>query len=57
MAGVGGRTLSPGVPPQQRGGQEARLGLGHEEHQQPQRAHPEEVLPGGSGVLQAVCAA
>ena len=37
------------VPVQLRRGQEAHLRLGDEEHQQPQRQHPQEVLPWSSG--------
>lgn len=45
---VGQRTLQDGVPVQLRGSKATHIRLGHEEHQQPQRSHPEEVLPGGS---------
>ncbi len=37
-----------------RRGQEAHLGMGNEEHQQPQRQHPQEVVPGGARVLKEV---
>lgn len=39
------------LPTSLRRGEEARIGLGHEEHQQPQRSHPEEELFGSIGVL------
>lgn len=57
MAGVGRRALQTSLPPVQRRGQASRVRLGHEEHQQPQRPHPEEVVPRSAGLLEALCPA
>ena len=38
------------LPVKLRRSQEAHLRLGDEEHQQPQRQHPQEVLPGSIGM-------
>lgn len=48
LGGVARRSLQVCVPVQLRGGQETHFRLGHEEHQQPQRQHPKEVLPWSS---------
>lgn len=45
------RPRPQGVPARVRGSQKTRLGLGYEEHQQPQCAHSEEKLPRSGGVL------
>ena len=44
-------TLPLRVSDQLRGGEEAHVRLGHAEHQQPQRQHPQEVLPRSSGLF------
>ena len=49
LGGVARWPLQVRVPVQLRRGQEAHLRLGDEEHQQPQRQHPQEVLPWSSG--------
>lgn len=51
MGGVGGRSLSAGVPGQLRRSAAACVRLGHAQHQQPQRADSQEVLPGRSRLL------
>ncbi len=49
VRGVAGRSLPLRLPVELRGGQETHLRLGHAQHQQPQRQHPQEVLPRSSG--------
>ena len=51
---LGGRPRAARVPARLRGGPAARLRLGHAQHQQPQRADPEEELPGRAALLQQV---
>ena len=51
MGGVARRPLPVRLPVELRRSQEAHVRLGHEEHQQPQRQHPQEVLPRSSGHL------
>ena len=48
---MAGRSLQVRLPVEQRRGEEAHLRLGHEEHQQPQRQHPKEVLSRSFGKL------
>ena len=48
---MAGRSLPVRLPVEQRRSEEAHLRLGHEEHQQPQRQHPKEVLSGSSREL------
>lgn len=38
-----------------RGGKEARIRMGNEEHEQSQREHPKEVLPRGARLLAGMC--
>ena len=54
MGGVGRRTLPAGVSGVQRGGKASRVRLGDAQHKQPQRAHPQEVVSGSSGVFHAL---
>lgn len=51
---MGGRSREAGVRAGLRGGEEARLRLGDEEHEQSQRRDTEEELPGRAGVLPGV---
>ena len=43
---VGGRSPPPHLPGGHGRGAAAQQRLGHAQHQQPQRQHPQEVLPG-----------
>ena len=52
---MGRRSLQTRLSSTVGGGQETRLGVGHEEHQQPQRPHPQEVLSGGTRLQPAMC--
>lgn len=51
---MGGRALQTRLQGGFWGGEETFLGLGHEEHEQPQRAHTEEELFGSAGVFTEV---
>lgn len=51
LLGVGGWPLPAGVPGGLGGGQEALLRMGHAQHQQPQRPHPQEELLGRASLL------
>lgn len=57
VRGMGGRALPAGVPDQQRRSETARVRLGDAQHQQPQRAHTEEVVPRRARLLQTMRAA
>lgn len=48
------RARAPRVPARLRGGAPPRVRLGHAQHQQPQRAHPQEELPRRAGLLRQV---
>jgi hypothetical protein len=54
MGGMGRRTLPVGVSGVQRGSKASRVRLGDAQHKQPQRAYPQEVLSGSSGVFHAL---
>lgn len=52
--GMGRRALPPRLPGRFRGSQAPLFRMGHEEHQQSQRAHTQEELSGRLGVLAEV---
>ena len=54
VAGVGGRPLPLHLPSGHGRGQASQQRLGHAQHQQPQRQHPQEVLSWGPGLLTKV---
>ena len=54
MGGVGRRTLPVGVSGVQRGSKASRVRLGDAQHKQSQRAYPQEVVSGSSGVFHAL---
>lgn len=51
---MGGRAREESLRTGLRGSEATRLRLGDEEHEQSQREHPQEELPGSSGVLPGV---